>query len=283
MAFWHDWSDEKMEGSMSVDRLFIVSRSLTAFCVEIEGKVDPGFEIGWVTAVKVCLKYGHTLIGKIVVPDMPMMLDDERNMKINWGEGSEPEMEIKSTRAFKAFLQDVMPKKDVDTQMDSQYTASADLSVSRNGHTLTISMDPSYMMRMRAAVTNLRIHGQEISITMKITNLSSLELQFEYGTFILKKGQQTVGEVAGGLDLVPGEFEVNLGGQIQSGISGVVTLKGEHFEDCEESWQQYAIKLFEVEVNLDELDLDANHGATVDDDIGDIADHGEHLLSIRSK
>ncbi|KAK1245291.1 hypothetical protein MKX08_004920 [Trichoderma sp. CBMAI-0020] len=272
-----------MEGSMSIDRLFIVSRSLTAFYVEIEGKVDPGFEIGWVTAVKACLKYGNTLIGKIVARNMPMILDDEHNMKTNWNEATESEVEIESMRAFKAFLQGVMPTKDVDTQMDSQDTTTADLSVTRNGHTLTISMDLSYMTRMRATVTNLRIHGQEISITMKITNLSPLELLFEYGVFILKKGQKTVGEVTGSLEIVPGEFEVNLDGKIQNGVSGVVTLKGDHFEDCDDSWQQYAIKLFEVGVNLDGLDLDDHHDAAVDDDIVDIADHGKHLLSIRSK
>lgn len=103
-----------------------------------------------------------------------MILDDEYNMKTNWDEATEPIMEIKNMRAFKAFLQGVMPKKDVNTQLDSQNGTAADLSVSRNGHTLTISMDLSCMTRMRATVTNLKVHGHEISITMKITNLSSL-------------------------------------------------------------------------------------------------------------
>lgn len=98
---------------------------------------------------------------------------------------------------------------------------------------------------------------------------------FDYGTFKLKKGQQTVGELSGGLEIVPGEFEVDLKGKIQSGISGMVTLKGDYFHDYEDSWQQYAIKLFEVKVNLDEMD--------VDDNIVDVAGHGEHLLSFRSK
>jgi hypothetical protein len=191
-------------------------------------------------------------------------------LSTEWNEEQAPEMQIKSMRAFQAFLRGVMPKKNVDTQSNRQKDTIAHLSISPNGHTLTIHLDMSCMARMRATVTDLRINGQNISITMKIVNLSSLELLFDFGKFILKKGQQTVGEVSGDLDIIPGEFEVNLQGKIQSGISGVVTIKGDYFHDHEDSWMQYAIRLFEAEVDLDKLDVgDADDR---DDDADDCDD-----------
>ncbi|KAM0516708.1 hypothetical protein ACHAPE_005342 [Trichoderma viride] len=267
--------DEEM-GSLNVDRLRILSRSLKSFYFEIEGKVSSEFEIGWVSAVKIIFEYDGQSIGTTTVRDKPMVLDDKHNLKTGWTGEQEPKMQIKNMRAFQAFLRGVMPKKNADTPVDSQNNTVAHLSVSPSGHTLKIYLDLSCMTRMRATVTSLKIHGDEISITMKITNLSSLELLFDWeGTFLLKKGQQTVGELGGCLDIVPGEFEVDLEGHIQSGVSGMVTLKGDFYEDMDPSWQEYAIKLFEVEINLDEMDVDGN---TVH-----IADHGEHLLSIRSK
>lgn len=238
--------------------------------------MNPEFEIGWVSVIKIIFGYDGHSIGTTTVRDMPMVLDDKNYLTTKWSEEQEPEMQIKSMRAFQAFLRGVMPKKNADTPLNIQNTTVAHLSVSPSGHTLKIYLDLSCMTRMRATVTSLEIHGDEISITMKIANLSSLELLFDQeGTFLLKKGQQTVGELNGCLDIVPGEFEVDLEGHIKSGVSGVVTLKGDHYEDMDRSWQEYAIKLFEVEVNLDEIDVVGN---TVD-----IADHGEHLLSTRSK
>lgn len=151
-----------------------------------------------------------------------------------------------------------MPKKDADTQLESQKSTTADLSVSQDGHALTITMDLSCMARMRATVTSLKINDGKISITIKITNLSSLELSFGSGCFLLKKGRQTVGELFGSLDIVPGKFEVEVDGNIEKGASGMVTLEGESDYDCEQSWSQYAIRLFKVEINLDELDDDSD-------------------------
>lgn len=65
--------------------------------------MHPGFEIGWVTTMKVCLKYGDTLIGKITMPDTPMILDDENNMETSWDEYNEPEMEIKKHASIQVF------------------------------------------------------------------------------------------------------------------------------------------------------------------------------------
>lgn len=235
--------------------------------------MSPGFEIGWISAINICFEYDGHSIGKITVPDIPMVLDDEHRLKTDWGEEQDPEIQIQSMRAFQAFLRGVMPNKNADTSLNSQNSTVAHLSVSPSGHTLNIYLDFSCMMSMRANVTSLGIQGDEISITMKITNFSSLELLFDNdATFLLKKGQQTVGESSGVLDIVPGEFVIEMEGYIESGISGMVTLKGDHYEDIDRSWQEYAIKLFEVEVNLDDVANTIN-----------VADQGEHMLSIRSK
>ncbi|KAM0258259.1 hypothetical protein ACHAQJ_003901 [Trichoderma viride] len=250
-------SDEAMKGSMDVDYIYISSRSLTSFFFKVGGKLRPEFEIGWVTSITICLKYGDTTIGNVTVPNVPTMVNGQNELITDWDESKEPELEIESMRAFKSFLQDVMPKNDASGELDNQKCTTADLSVTPNGHELTMSIDLSHIARMRTTVKSIKIADTKIRITVEVTNLSPLELLFDdENLYTLKKGQQTIGKLWGELAIVPGKFQLDFHGEIQSGVTGLATLQGDFYEDLEESWQCYAIKLFEVEVNLDEADTD---------------------------
>jgi hypothetical protein len=121
-----------------------------------------------------------------------------------------------------------------------------------------MSIDLSRMAKMIPTVTSVKIVDTKISITVEITNLSSLKLLFEEGTFTLNKGQRIIGMLNGFLDIVPGKFAVEFDGEMQKGVSGIATLKGHFYEDMDMSWQEDAIKLFEVEVNLDGVDTDGH-------------------------
>lgn len=212
------------------------------------------------------------MIGKLKVPDIPMMLDDEGYFKTDWSESEESEMTIKNMRAFKCFFQDVMSQKDENNQAGIRGPLLADLSVSKDGHTLTMSIDLSHSPRMKTTVTRLTINGSAINIAMSINNEGPLEILFDYCTFKLKQNQRTIGELYGELSILPGKFNVEFRGSIQDGVSGMATLKGDEYssddddDDCDESWKKYAIKLFEAEVNLDKRDAG---DADTDDVIGD--------------
>lgn len=80
---------------------------------------------------------------------MPMVLDDEGNFITDWDESKEPEMTIKNMRAFKCFFQDVMPQKDESNQIGIRKPILAEMSVSKDGHALTMSIDLSHPPRMR--------------------------------------------------------------------------------------------------------------------------------------
>lgn len=190
-----------------------------------------------------------------------MILDGGNNFKTDWFETKNPEMMINNMRSFSRFFQDVMPQKDENDQFDHQMPITADLNVSKNGHALTMSIDLSYLARMKTSVTMLIIDDSSISITIEITNWSPLEIFFDNCTLILSQNQRTIGKLSGYLDIMPGSsFEAKFHGKIQHSVSGMAILKGDGYNSCEfgETWKQYAIKLFEAEVNLD--------GDVVDDD-----------------
>lgn len=199
-----------------------------------------------------------------------MILDDKNNFKTDWYETKNPEMIINNMRAFSCFLQDAMPRKDENNQFDHQTPITADLNVSRDGHDLTMSIDLSYLARMKTSVTRLRIDDSFISITIEITNESPLEICFENCTLVLSQNQHIIGNLSGYFDIVPGSsFEAKFCGKVQRSVSGMATLKGDGYNSCdyEESWKQYAIKLFEAEVNLDNLNVgDEDEDDVVDDD-----------------
>ncbi|KAL7923002.1 hypothetical protein ACQKWADRAFT_312529 [Trichoderma austrokoningii] len=135
-----------------------------------------------------------------------------------------------------------------------------------------MSIDLSHLPRMKATATKLTFDGSVMNITIKITNESPLNIIFEHCLLKLKQNQHTIGGFYGKLQITHGECEVEFCGNIQDWVSGMETLKGDEYTSCfgfHESWKQYAIKLFEVEVNLDNLDGNWADNEDVAGDNGD--------------
>lgn len=200
-----------------------------------------------------------------------MLLDEENNFKTDWYETKNPEMRIHDMRAFSSVFQDVMPLKDKNDEFELQRPIIAHWDVSKNGHVLTMSIDLSYLARMKTTVTSLIINRSNIIITIRITNESPFEICFESCTLILKQSQRTIGKLSGYLDIFPGTFQAQFRGEIERGTSGIATLKGDNStsSDLEETWKGYAIKLFEADVNLDQADDGVDNDDDDDDDDDD--------------
>ncbi|KAL6801879.1 hypothetical protein J3E68DRAFT_447787 [Trichoderma sp. SZMC 28012] len=250
-------------GEMDIDHFVIGGcGSLTRCYLEVGGTVCTGFDIGWVSTLKIRLYYYNTLVGEITSPNMPVIPDSDNYWKTEWPENADPTtMRIKSMVGFKNFFCDIMPKEDPDNERGLQKDHTATLRVSPSGHRLTISIDLARMPRMRTTIKSLKISGKQIKISMIITNPSPLTLEADPSCFFtLKKGQDTIGELSAIFEISPGETECLFQGTIRRGVSGVVTLKGSHYESFEmdETWQQHVIKLFEVEINLDEFIVKTN-------------------------
>ncbi|KAL7781992.1 hypothetical protein V8C43DRAFT_297084 [Trichoderma afarasin] len=240
-------------GEMDIDYLWLSSRSLSRLYFEVGGTVCPGFEIGWVNSINVCLYYRDRLVGSMVIADTPLMPNAKKYVKIEWDDDQKHEMYIRDMVAFKSLFDDIMPKKGADYSYDDKKRTTAALSVSPDGHVLTMSIDLGNMPRMRTEVKSVKFSGRHIEINMEIVSLSPLKQPFEFASkFVLKKGDDIVGKLRGLFSIEPGTQEVSFDGTIRRGVSGMVTLQGDHFEHYDhKTWQSYIIKLFEVEIDMD--------------------------------
>ncbi|KAJ4859074.1 hypothetical protein T069G_07341 [Trichoderma breve] len=264
-------------GEMDIDYLWLSSRSLSRLYFEVGGTICPGFEIGWVNSIKVCLYYRHRLIGSMYLRDTPLIPNAKKYVKIEWDDDQEHEMDIRDMVGFKSLFDDIMPKKGADYSYDDKKRMTAALSVSPNGHVLTMSIDLGNMPRMRPEVKSVKLSGRYIEINMEIVSSSPLTQPFEGASeFVIKKGEDTVGKLTGSFSIKPGTKEVSFNGTIRRGVSGMVTLQGDHFEHCldHKTWQSYIIKLFEVEIDMDKAIIDYEHDESDDED-GDGSDESD--------
>ncbi|KAH0525319.1 hypothetical protein TsFJ059_007704 [Trichoderma semiorbis] len=185
--------------------------------------------------------------------DTSLIPNAKKYVKIEWDDDQNHEIDIRDMVAFKSLFDDIMPKKGADYSYDDKKRTTAALSVSPDGHVLTMSIDLGNMPRMKPEVKSVKISGRHIEINMEIVSLSPLKQPFEFGSkFVLKKGEDIVGKLRGLFSIVPGTQEVSFDGTIRRGVSGMVTLQGDHYKHYEhKSWQSYIIKLFEVEIDMD--------------------------------
>lgn len=237
-------------------RLQTAHQDCSSFVPHIGGTLRSGLDIGWASTLKVCLSYGDRLIGQISVPDKVVIPDGDNYMRTEWEEENKPQMKIMNMGAFKSFLEGVMPKKDTSDWLENEECTTAALSTSSDGHILRMSVDLSHMARMKTTIKSITRSENWISITISITNLSPLQLHFpgESG-FVIKQRGQEIGNLWGAFYIELGEHNIELRGLIDDDVPGMAVLKGDSNQDSD-SWQQYAIRLFEVEVNLDEAIVD---------------------------
>ncbi|QYT01369.1 hypothetical protein H0G86_008412 [Trichoderma simmonsii] len=220
-------------GEMDIDYLWLSSRSLSRLYFEVGGTVCPGFEIGWVNSIKVCLYYRHRLIGSMFLRDSSLIPNAKKYVKIEWDDDQNHEIDIRDMVAFKSLFDDIVPKKGADYSYDDKKRTTAALSVSPNGHVLTMSIDLGNMPRMKPEVKSVKFSGGRIEIRMEIVSLGPLRQPFEgWSKFVLKKGEDIVGKLTGSFSIEPGTQEFSFDGTIRRGVAGMVTLQGDHFEHC---------------------------------------------------
>ncbi|KAF3069574.1 hypothetical protein CFAM422_007079 [Trichoderma lentiforme] len=249
----------EMGGEMDIDYFLISSPSLTSFYLEVGGKICAGFDIGWVSAVRIRLYHRTILVGEVTSPETALIPDSNNYVKTEWDDIRKLLVPIKNMVAFRNFFAEIMPRASANDEPNVKKQPTAALEVSPNGHRLTMSIDLANMPRMSTKVNSLEISHDKININMTITNPSPLSLWFEVNcNFVLKKGQDIIGELMAPFDIKPGEEVCVFVGTIRPRTSGMVTIKGEKYEDVDYSWQQYIMKLFEVEINLDEFIVKTN-------------------------
>lgn len=194
--------------------------------------------------------------------DTSLIPNAKKYVRIEWDDDQEHEIDIRDMVGFKSLFDDIVPKKGADYSYDDKKRTTAALSVSPNGHVLTMSIDLGNMPRMKPEVKSVKFSGGRIEIRMELVSLGPLRQPFEgWSKFVLKKGEDIVGKLTGSFSIEPGTQEVSFDGTIRRGVSGMVTLQGDHFEHCldHKTWQSYIIKLFEVEIDIDKAILDYEH------------------------
>lgn len=192
------------------------------------------------------------MIGETTIKDIPIIPDYDNCVTIEWDDLHENLVEIQNMVGFRSFFDDLMPKKGADLGLDDKKTITAALSVTPTGHQLTMSIDLANVSKIKCSLKGLNISGNEIAIILQLTNTSPFQLSFgRTCDFVLRKDQETVGNLSGDFQIDSGEYICTLNGTIENGVSGMVTLRGSKFNDYDDSWQQYVIRLFETEINVD--------------------------------
>ncbi|KAL6871159.1 hypothetical protein J3F83DRAFT_772872 [Trichoderma novae-zelandiae] len=270
---------------MDIDMLEFSSRTLRSFICEVGGTVCPGFEIGWVSSVVLRLFYGHTLLGEATIPDLAIIPDRGINyvsittlhLEQNGLAFDAMEIEIQNMTAFKSLFDDIMPRTGPDHGIHNTKRTTADLSVSQNGHQLTMAIDLANMPRMRCSVISINVTGKKINMAVLITNLSPIRLGCSgWCAFVLLKGQKVIGWLGSRYSIKGGEQVYTFVGTIEEGVSGMAILKGDVHDKCDKTWKRHVLGLFEVQVDLDKASSGGYEDMGDDkEDEGDEGDEGD--------
>ncbi|KAL5084359.1 hypothetical protein Trisim1_012068 [Trichoderma cf. simile WF8] len=251
-----------MKGEMDIYHIRIFNPSMTSFHLAIAGYLSHGFEIGWVSSVTTRLYHSFTLIGEITCPHKPIIPDSDDWVEIYWGKPRESEMHIKNMMAFKHFFEGFMPKVGASYGPNDERLPAAALGVSASGHQLIMSIDLGRVPRLIPVVESLTLSGDEFKIVMDIQNRSPFTLNFNGDChFVLEKNGNKIGDLEGKLHIAIEGAEQVFRGRLHGKASGIATLKGDTFLSSGkvDSWLEYAFKLFEVEIDLDEIVVKTNN------------------------
>ncbi|UKZ80531.1 hypothetical protein TrVFT333_008292 [Trichoderma virens FT-333] len=256
-----------MSGEMDIGELMISSRSLTSLYLKVRGTVCPE-NLGWVSCVKICLYYDRILLGEITIPDTPMIPDADNYVGITTDSNYDPfhyndyyelddgidhEMKIKTMVGFKSFITRIMPENAVSHEPSSDKRATAAFSIDPTGHNLTMAIDLSNVANIKATTKTLEMIGATIVVVLTMMNPGPLHLRFKTAYFILKQGNKTIRKVSGSST-----------SSLENSKTAV--LKGDSCCEEHSTWLQYAIRQFEIEVDLDGTVIDIEDEKEEDDD-----------------
>ncbi|KAL7795232.1 hypothetical protein V8C37DRAFT_47959 [Trichoderma ceciliae] len=189
-----------------------------------------------------------------MLPNTRLIPDDDDCVRIEWHDNTE--FKIKNMKAFKSFNQDIMPTMNVNIHQNNGESAAVALSITTDGHELMMSMNLRRMERLRATVKPTNLTGESMNLVVMISNPGPVKPSLGWSHFNLKQGGKIIGELQGDFVVAPGENQLVLHGDIDKNredkLSGMAILKGKRGDD-EETWEDDAVRLFELEVNLDEM------------------------------
>ncbi|KAL7963586.1 hypothetical protein V8C34DRAFT_266023 [Trichoderma compactum] len=250
-----------LKGKMDIYHIWLFSPSMTSFHLGVSGYLSQGFEIGWVSSVTVRLHHGPNLIGEITCPHKPILPESDNFVEIFWGQLKESEMHIKNMTAFKQFFEGFMPKVGASHELNDEELLTAALEVSASGHQLITSIDLKQAPRLKPVINSLTLSGDGFEIVMNVENQRPFGLDFNGDCcFVLEQDEKRIGNLQGELSIGIGGGTHVFRGSLHGKTSGMATLKGDTFfsSDKMDSWLIYAFRLFEVEINLDEIVVKTN-------------------------
>lgn len=213
-------------------------------------KFGPEVDLGWTSSTTVSLHFGSLLIGEVKLDDTYIMLNESNEAILNLGN-----VQIWNMHGFKLFIERVVPRSRCEYQ---QRNGSPDiaLKMDERGHQLSMSIQLYAMGFAKALEPRVRRIDDRIEIDFFIENTTKVELLFGEAKFILEQDGCILAKLEGVFNITWFEErkEVGVIGSIPSDttLRGRAVLKGAGLEDEDrESWYIHAIRLFEMEVDLD--------------------------------
>lgn len=215
-------------------------------------KFSPDVDLGWTSSMTVSLHYGSLLVGEVKFDDTYIKPDKSNETTLDF-----ENVEIWNMHGFKLFIERVVPRSRGEYQQQNGGPAVS-LEMDKRGHQLSMSIRLDKMGFAKALEPTVRRIANKIAINFFIENTTKVELLFSDACFILEQDGRTLAELKGVLNIMSweGRQEVRVIGSIPSDttLGGRAILKGADVEDEDrDSWYFHAIRLFEMEVNLDAI------------------------------
>ncbi|PNP37216.1 hypothetical protein TGAMA5MH_10886 [Trichoderma gamsii] len=215
-------------------------------------KFSSDVDLGWTSSTTVSLHYGSLLVGEVKLDDTYIKPNESNETTLTL-----KDFEIWNMHGFKAFIQRVVPRSRGNYQQRNGGPAVS-LEMDERGHQLSMSIDLDAMGFAKALEPRVRRNDDKLAIDFFIENTTKVELLFSQAYFILEQNGCTLAKLEGVLNITSWEErkEVGVEGSIPSDTTlyGKAILKGVGVEDEDRhSWYIHAIRLFEMEVDLDAI------------------------------
>ncbi|UKZ59071.1 uncharacterized protein TrAtP1_000389 [Trichoderma atroviride] len=214
-------------------------------------KPAPGIDLGWTSSTKVSLLYNELLVGEADLETGNVFLT-ETNVAFYNLEG----FKIWNMHGFKAFIQHVIPRPRDESQLEGRGPAVA-LKIDDKGHKLAISIRLDMMGFAKTLISTVRRIDDEIEVVFFIQNPTRVGICFGETRFILEKDCRILARLYGKFNIVSddGMQKFQVKGPICSDTTlfGKAILKGVSADKHSDTWYTPAIRLFEMEVDLDAL------------------------------
>lgn len=215
-------------------------------------KFSAEVDLGWTSSTKVSLKYGSLLVAEVNLDDTYIMPDRSNEATLTLGD-----VEIWNMHGLRSFIERVVPRSR-DKYQQRNGAPEVALEMDERGHQLSMSISLDEMGFVKALEPTVHRFANKIEVRYILENTTKVELLFSQAIFILEQDGCTLARLEGVLNITSEEErqEFNVIGPIPSDttLCGKALLKGVSVIDEDRySWYIHAIRLFEVEVDLDAI------------------------------